>query len=104
RGAVLDLALVEVEEQAQGLADDLPDRLARVERAVRALEHVLQLAPRLAVARPGAGRKGAVAQGDLAGEAAVEPRDAAGEGRRPRAGFADERDALARVDGQVAVE
>src|SRR5581483_12025832 len=42
---------VGTEEEPDRLRHDLPDRLARVQRAVRALEDVLDQPPRLAVAR-----------------------------------------------------
>ena len=41
------LRAADVEEEPERLADDLPDRLPRVERVVRALEDVLDLAPRV---------------------------------------------------------
>ena len=40
---------------ANGCADDLPDRLARVQRRVRVLEDHLHLAPQRAAARAGRG-------------------------------------------------
>ena len=104
RDAVRELPVLEVEEEAQRLADDLPDRLARVERVVRALEDVLEIPPRALVAVACAPRKELAVERDLAGEVAVQARDAAGQRRLAGARLADQRQALARLDRQVDVE
>ena len=66
-------------EDAERLAHDLPDRLARVERAVRVLEDVLDRLPRLARAAARAVGERLAAQRDQAGAVAVQARDRAGQ-------------------------
>ena len=92
------------EEQAQRLSDDLPDRLARVEGVVGALEDVLDLPTRVGVARTRAGRQRLTSVGDRTRVLRVEPADAACERRLAGARLADERETLARPDRQVDVE
>ena len=82
-------------EQLDRLAHDLPDRLPRVERAVRVLEHVLDLPARLAAATPRARRQLDVAEQHAPGALGVHAGDRPGQGRLARAGLADERQALA---------
>jgi hypothetical protein len=94
----------ELEEEAQRLIDDLADRLARVERAVRTLEDVLDPLACPSVARARIVRQRAPVEVDRAGEVTVETGDAARERRLTGARLADERDALARPDGKADAE
>ena len=84
-------------------ADDLRDRLPRVERAVRVLEHVLDLPAHVRVARSRPGRQRSSAKRDLAGVVRVQAGDAAGERGLAGARLADEREALARSHHEVDV-
>src|SRR5205085_4401378 len=104
RDAILQLAAIDVEEQTHRLSHDLPDRLPRVQRVVRALEDVLQLAARLAVTCAGAGRERSSLQLQRAREVAMEPGDTARERRLARARLTDEGDAFAGTHGQVDPE
>src|SRR5205085_9309598 len=82
----------------------LPDRLPRVERAVGALEDILQLLPCVTVACARTGREDGALEPQLAAEIAMQPCDPARERRLAGARLADERDALARQHREIDVE
>ena len=84
----------------QALGDRLVDRLARVQRAGRVLEHDLHLAPVLAQRLRGARERRAL-EPDLAARGQLEAEERPGERRLAAAGLADERDDLARHDLEV---
>src|SRR5437763_1459161 len=99
--ALVRLAVIEVEEEPERLGDNLRDRLPGVERAVRALEDVLEPAPVVAAPRTRAGGERFPVQRELPFEVTVQAGDAARERRLARAGLSHERDALTRQHGVV---
>ena len=88
---------------AERLLDDLRDRLPRVERVVRALEHVLDLPSRVRVARSRSGGQRPSSERDLARIGDVQSGDAASERRLAGSGLADERQTLARPHDELDV-
>ena len=86
---------------AQPLGDRLVDRLARVERAGRVLEDHLHLRAGTVGARAVVVADRLAAEADLARARALEPEDRARERRLAAARLADEREHLARADGEV---
>ena len=86
----------EREEVTERLLDDLRDRLPGVERAVRALEHVLDLPTHVRVARSRPCKQRSASERHLAREVRVQSCDAAGECRLARARLAHEGETLAR--------
>src|SRR3954447_9174346 len=91
-------------EQRELASDRLAHRPPRVQRRVRVLEHVLDLAPRLVRARPRGLRQHVVAEAHLAGVVLVQAGDAARERRLAAARLADEREALVAMHLEVDVE
>src|SRR5919108_733637 len=99
-----DVALAGGAEQLEPAGDGLADRRARVQRRVRVLEDVLDLAAFLAGAPACGLLEGGAAEADLAGPLVVQAGDAAGRGRLAAAGLTDQRHALVVVDVEVDVE
>ena len=84
--------------RSEGLGDDLPDRLAWIERLVRVLEDQLRASapgPQVGAAEPG---EVDTAVADPAGGGALEGRDRPRDRRLAAPGFADEREDLPRPD------
>src|SRR4051812_6223190 len=98
---IVGLCAGKVEEEAQRLRDDLADRAAWIERRVRALEDVLDLAALLRRTRTRPGCKFDVAQHDLPGKVAVKTGDAARERRLAAPGFAHKRQTFEGRDVEV---
>src|SRR6266704_6392 len=80
-GPVGPLLKREIQEVPEGLGDDLPDRLARVERGVGVLKYVLDPLQHRLWPLPRAGGKANAIEDQLAGPVAVQARDAPGQGR-----------------------
>src|SRR4029078_12594981 len=95
--------VVDASEEVERLPHDLPHGAARVEGAVRVLEHVLDVPARLSRTPARALRKRRPAQEDLAGALLVQARDGARERRLARPRLTDEAQALARRHLEVHV-
>ena len=102
QNAVLPLLLAGIElVYVQRLADDIGDRHARVQRGIRILEdHGCLAAEGLNV---GLGADGLAVVDDLAGRGLVEVQDGAADRRLAAAGFTDQTERFARMDGEADV-
>ena len=89
---------VQPEEELEWPPDDLVHALPRIERGVRVLEHELDLATDVLRPRLDGGGEDAALERDLSGERPQQPADGACDRRLAAAGFADERERLARSE------
>src|SRR6516162_5432317 len=88
-------------EEAEHATEDAPDAVPGIERRVGGLKNDLNASAVLELAPRDARGKGTAGEADLAGARRVQPGDDLGEGALARARLADDRDDLARGDGEA---